>query len=70
MLRNIVTILASEIMLQKTVIYIFINVYQEHDFVCVCVCVWSTLCGLSCGFIDTLGNAVLLTSSKSYVVLF
>lgn len=61
-------ILVSMIKLQKTVIYIFIKVYQEYEWVCVCV--WSTLSGLSYGFIDPLGSPVLLISRKSYVVLF
>lgn len=32
--------------------------------------VWITLSGLSYGFIDPLGSAVLLMSRKNYVVLF
>lgn len=75
MLHNIVTIWASKIILQKTVIYMFIKVYQEPDSVCVCVC--STHCDLPYGFIDILGNTVLwvlweycIMSNKTYVVLF
>lgn len=65
-----VTILVSKIKLQKTVTYIFIKVCQEYEWECVCVCVWSTLSGLSYGFIDPLRSAVLLMSRKNYVVLF
>lgn len=74
MLHNIVPIWANKIVLQKTVIYMFIKVYQEPDSVCVCVCLracgWSTHCGLSYAFVDISGNAVLLISSKNYVVFF
>jgi len=60
-------------MLQKTVIYMFIKVYQEPDSVCAHVCVHMWLeypLWFVIWFVDILGNDVLLTSSKNYVVLF